>query len=466
MAKYDVVVIGAGPAGEKGACQAAYFGKRVAIIEKEPQLGGACCNTGTIPSKSLRQSALYLASLVQLGGLGGILRKDDAKRSAAEFMVRKDEVIAFERDRIANNLEFHGVEVLHGAARFEDPHTLRVGEDHVSAETILIAVGSTPFHPPNIPWGDPLVDDSDTILCIDEMPQRMVIVGGGVVGCEYACMFAALGVQITLIEPGAQTMAFLDDEINGLLDQAMKRRLGIDLRTGDKLAGVESDGKVVHVKLASGKELVCDRVLASVGRGGNTKELALETTGLKADAKGQLTVNEHFQTAVPNIYAAGDVVGFPSLASASMEQARVAMTHACGQSYKQHLSPVLPFGIYTIPEISMVGETEESAQQKGIDYEIGRALYRKNARGQMIGDLDGLLKLVFRVDDKKLLGVSVIGERATELIHIGQACLSLGATIDYFVDAIFNYPTLAEMYKYAGYDGLSRLAARNPRASS
>src|SRR5262249_27335209 len=264
------------------------------------------------------------------------------------------------------------------------------------------------------------VDDSDTILCIEQMPDRLVVVGGGVVGCEYACMFAALGVRVTLLETGKQPMAFLDDEINGLLEQAMRRRLGIDLRIGERLAGVESDGRTVRVRLSSGAELLCDRVLASVGRGGATRDLALDRVGLTADPRGTLAVNQHFQTAVPHIYAAGDVVGFPALASSSMEQARVAMTHACGESYKQRLSPVLPYGIYTIPEISMVGESEENAREKGIDFEVGRALYRKNARGQMIGDLDGLLKLVFRAEDKRLLGVHVIGERATELVHIGQ----------------------------------------------
>ena len=456
---FDVLVIGAGPAGEKGACQAAYFGKRVAVIERAAHPGGACCNTGTLPSKSLRESALYLAGLAQRG-VPTLTRSLATGVSAQEFMVRKDEVVGFEIDRIHENLDRHGVELLSGSASFEDPHTLRVGERRISADAILIAAGSRPHHPDGIPFDHPLVDDSDSILGIERIPASLVVVGAGVVGCEYASMFAALGVAVTLVEPGARLLPFLDGEIAHLLEAAMRHRLGVDLKTGESLAGLETSEAAVRVRLVSGQVVSCERVLASVGRVGAVEGLALERAGVRADERGRIAVNEHCQTEVPHIYAAGDVIGFPSLAATSMEQARVAMTHACGQTYKTRVSPVLPFGIYTIPELSMVGETEESAQKKGIDYEVGRALYRRNARGQMIGDLEGLLKLVFRAADKRLIGVHVIGERATELVHIGQTCLGLAGTIDYFVDAIFNYPTLSELYKYAAYDGLARLAAR------
>jgi NAD(P) transhydrogenase len=455
--RYDVVVIGAGPAGEKGACQAAWLGKRVAIVEKAAQPGGACCNTGTLPSKSLRESALYLAGGAQRG-VPGLARAVATGFSAREFMVRKEEVVALELDRIHGNLRDHGVDLVSGAARFEDPHTLVVGDARVQADVILIAVGSTPHHPPGIPFEDPLIDDSDSILGIERIPDRLVVVGGGVVGCEYACMFAALGVAVTLVEPSAQPMAFLDDEINALFERAMRNRLGIQLITNDSMTAVESDGVRVRVRLRSGKELGCDRVLASVGRKGATAGLDLARAGVETDARGLVPVNQYFQTPVPHIYAAGDVVGFPALASTSMEQARVAMTHACGGSSAERLSQVLPFGIYTIPEISTVGESEETCAQKGIPYEIGRALYRRNARGQMIGDLEGLLKLVFSPTDRRLLGVHIIGERATELVHIGAAVLALGGTIDYFAHAIFNYPTLSDLYKHAAFDGLARLA--------
>jgi NAD(P) transhydrogenase len=458
---YDVLVIGAGPAGEKGACQAAYFGRRVAIVEKAPQPGGACCNTGTLPSKSLRESALYLAGIAQRGVPGLSASGFSAQEfSAQEFMVRKDEVVQVELERIHENLRAHEVDLLRGSARFVDPHTVMVGDQTIRAQTILIAVGSEPHHPPDIPFDHVKVDDSDSILGIDRIPHTLGVLGGGVIGCEYACMFAALGVRVTLIDPGPHLLPFLDGEIGRLLESSMRHRLGVDVRLQDGVDSVVCDAKTVQVRLKSGTTLVVDRLLASVGRAGATARLGLENASLGACARGYVKVNQHFQTEQPHIYAAGDVIGFPSLAATSMEQARVAMTHACGQTYKTRISELIPLGVYTIPEISMVGETEESATKKGIDYEVGRALYRRNARGQMVGDLEGLLKLVFRPADKKLLGVHIIGERATEIVHIGQACLLLGASIDYFVDAIFNYPTLCELYKYAAYDGLARLARR------
>jgi NAD(P) transhydrogenase len=457
--EYDILVIGGGPAGEKGACQAAYFGKRVGLCERAREPGGACCNTGTLPSKSLRESAIYLATLAQRE-VPTLSRATAQGISASEFMVRKEDIVGTEIDRIHTNLDRHGVELLHGHARFRDAHTVELGEETVRAEHILVATGSRPHHPPGIPFDHPLVNDSDSILAIHQMPGSLVVVGAGVIGCEYACMFAALGIKVTLIEPGPHLLPFLDDEIVQVLASAMRRRLGVDIRCNEAATQIDPGPSSVRVRLRSGGEIACDRVLASVGRIGATADLALDRAGLLPDAKGHLAVNEHYQTTVPHIYAAGDVVGFPALAATAMEQARVAMTHACGRDYKTRVSPFVPYGIYTIPEVSMVGQSEEAARTAGIEAEVGRARYQRNARGQMIGDTEGLLKLVFRAADRKLLGVHIVGERATELVHTGQACLALGAPVDYFIDAVFNYPTLSELYKYAAYDGLARLAAR------
>jgi NAD(P) transhydrogenase len=455
--RFDVVVIGAGPAGEKGACQAAYFGKRVAILERAAEPGGACCHTGTLPSKSLRESALYLSGLEQRG-VPGITRGRVREFSARELMVRMDEVVTAEVARIHANLDRHGIALCRGDARFEDAHTVSLGERRLRADAILIATGSRPHHPAGIPFEHPLVDDSDTILQIDRIPDRLVVLGGGVIGCEYASMFAALGVEVVLADPGPRLLPFLDGEMAQLLEGAMLRRLGIEVLLGETATEIAPSESSVRVRFASGKERACDRVLASVGRGGATASLALDRAGLRVGPRGTLAVNQHFQTEVPHIYAAGDVVGFPALAAVSMEQARVAMTHACGQTYKTRVSPVVPFGIYTIPEVSLCGETEESARTQKIPFEVGRALYRGHARAQMLGDVEGLLKLVFHRESKRLLGVHILGERATELVHIGCAVLALGATIDYFIDAVFNYPTLGELYKYAAYDGLARIS--------
>jgi NAD(P) transhydrogenase len=465
--RYDLVVLGSGPAGEKGAAQAAYFGKRVALVEKEPVLGGACANTGTLPSKTLRESALYLSGLRQreIYGLECSVRTDGLK--VRDFMVHTDFVVERERDRIHRNLVKHKVERYRGRGRLIGPHTVRVESPEAPAtdlhgDVILIATGSRPHRPPNIPFEDVFVDDSDEVLAVDRIPRTFIVVGGGVIGSEYASVYAALGTtKVTLIEGRERILSFLDQEIGDGLAQAMTR-MGVDILVNDQVADYRrrADGTGVSVTLKSGKTLEADRLLAAAGRAGNTEGLGLEDVGVKLDDRGRIVVDAHYQTSQPHIYAAGDVIGWPSLASTSMEQGRVAMCHAFGFAYKQAMAQLFPYGLYTIPEVSMVGETEDEARKKGKDVEIGRAYYRDNARGQIVNDQEGMMKLVFDAADKKLLGVHILGERATELVHIGQAVMRYGGTIDYFIDAVFNYPTLSEVYKYAAYDGLGRLAAR------
>jgi NAD(P) transhydrogenase len=371
---------------------------------------------------------------------------------------------------VRRNLEVHGVTIFTGHARFEDPHTVRIdpaagspasgggAPRRVTAGIVLVATGSTPFRAPGIPWDDPGVHDSDGILTVDRLPESLLVIGAGVVGCELASMFAPLGVRITLLEGSGRLLPFADGEVSAILAGAL-RNAGIDLRFSARAESVARarDG-ALQATLAGGERLRAERVLFCGGGVGNTQDLGLAAAGLEADARGRLTVDSHYRTPVPHIYAAGDVIGFPALASTSMEQARVAMCHAFDLEYKTRLSPILPLGINTIPELAMVGETEETARIKGLDYEVGRAFYRDNPRGQIAGDAEGVLKLIFRRDDRRLLGAHIVGERATELIHVASTCLAFGGGIETFIDAVYNYPTLTELYKYAAYDGLGRLA--------
>ena len=460
---YDLVVIGSGPAGEKGAAQAAYFGKKVALVEKAPALGGAAANTGTLPSKTLRETALYLSGFRQRGLHGVTLNMAD-QVTARDFLFHQQNVTGTERARIQANLERHKVDQFQGFAAFTDPHTVSVvadgGGDVVSlaADVFLIATGSRPHRPGNFPFEDPRVYDSDTILGIGDIPGTMLIAGGGVIGCEYACLFQALGVQVTLVEGRDRLLQFLDGEISQALAASMSK-MGIRLLLNETIEGVEA-GPLLNVKLKSGKTAGVDALLAAAGRSGNTGGMNLEAIGVMPGSRGQLDVNAHYQTSVPHVYAVGDVIGFPALASTSMEQARVAMVHAFDLKYKTAVAPILPYGIYTIPECSVAGETEESLEKQNIAYVAGRARYEHNPRGQIIGDRDGFLKLLFREEDMRLLGVSVIGEQATELVHIGLTALLQEATAELFIQTCFNYPTLAELYKYATYDALGARAKR------
>jgi len=459
MTDFDLVVIGGGAAGEKGAVQAAYFGKSVALVEKEAQLGGAMVNTGTLPSKTLRESALYLSGFRQRG-LHGVEVSLSRQATVDDFLFRLERVVADERRRMADNLERHGVKRFHGAARFVDAHTVAVtgpgGEVRLRARHVLIATGSTPHRPAAFPFEHPHVYDSDEIVRVHALPRSMAVVGGGVIGCEYACLFAALGAKVTVVDAKPTVLGFLDGEVVALLEARMQE-LGIVFKKPAEVARCEPGAAGVALTLSDGTRLDADLALVCAGRQANTAALNLEAAGLAPGKRGQLTVDEHFRTSVPHIAAVGDVIGFPALASTSQEQARVAVVHFFELGYKTRLAPVFPYGIFTIPEVSMVGETEEALQHAGVRYVKGVAELSANARGAMTGER-GRLKLLFREDDMKLLGVHCLGEGATELVHVGMTAMLAGAGADLFIEACFNYPTLSEAYKYATYDALGRRA--------
>ena len=462
---FDLVVIGCGPAGEKAGAQAAYFGKRVAIIERAAYLGGSCINTGTVPSKTLRESALYFSGLQQRG-LYGIDYSLKENLAVHDFMHHEREVVELERRRILKNLELHKIALVRGQASFEDAHTVAVsggdGLRRLRGQFILISTGSKPHRPPEIAFDDVHTFDSDTFLQMDRIPKSLAVIGGGVIGCEYASIFMALGVEVTLVDGRDRLLPFLDHEISDRLRDRLAA-IGMQFLLNDRPVKTENSSKGVRLTMKSGKTLETDAALFAAGRRAAVDGLALEKARLALNDRGYIPVDENYRTAVPHIYAAGDVIGFPALASTSMEQGRVAACHAFGLKYKQRVASLLPMGIYTIPEISAAGETEESCKEKKIDYVVGRALYENNARGHIIGDTAGLLKLIFARADKKLLGVSIIGENATELIHIGLTVLDKGLSIDEFIEQVFNYPTLSEAYKYAAYDGLGNLAGHKLR---
>ncbi|MBA3874910.1 MAG: Si-specific NAD(P)(+) transhydrogenase [Anaerolineae bacterium] len=460
---YDLIVIGSGPAGEKGAAQAAYFGKKVALIERAPYLGGAGINTGTVPSKTLRETALYFSGLLQRG-LYGLDYSIKDNMTIADFMHREKAVVNREHEIIQNNLDRHKIDVFWGEASLKDTHTVQVhatnGTDTtLQADIILIATGSSPFHPPDVPFNGQLIFDSDEILRMEFIPKTLAIVGGGVIGCEYASVFATLGVQVTLIDSHDQILPFVDQEIVARLI-AQLTKLNVRLLLLQQVNKTEERDNQVHLTLQSGEELVVEGALYASGRQGNVSSLGLEALGIEVSKRGLIVVNEKYQTTLTNVYAAGDVIGFPALASTSMEQARVAMAHAFNLSYKDHVSAVLPLAVYTVPEIALVGLTEEACKQKNIPYVVGRTYSENNARGQIIGD-NGMLKLILSPDDKKLLGAHHIGELASELVHIASQVIAANGTIDVFIQSVYNYPTLSEMYKYAAYDALGNIEKWN-----
>lgn len=464
---FDLVVIGAGPAGEKGAAQAAYFGKKVCLIEKAPKPGGAAVNTGTIPSKTLRETALYFSGLRQRGLYGVDLRvKSDI--TIGDFMRRERSVIETEWQLIAENIEKHGIATMQGAARFVDANTVEVtryGQPtrHVAGKTFLVATGSYPQAPLGYTVDGEVIVDSDSILTLQKIPTSMVVIGGGVIGCEYACIFAALGVRVTIVNGRSRLLAHMDPDVSDALRQSMTARLGITVLGNAEVTHVEVDAGRAHLTMSDDMALSTDCVLVCTGRMGNSGGLGLDEVGVRSNARGFIQVDAQYRTAVPNIYAAGDVIGFPALASASMEQARVAICHAFDLKYKRRVSDVMPYGVWTIPEIATVGESEEALQARGVPYETGRASFRLNARGQILGDTDGFVKLVFHPEDQRLLGVTIVGESACEMIHVGMTAIAFGATIDYFIQAAFNFPSLTDAYKYAAYDGLQRLQRRHAR---
>ena len=458
---FDLIVIGCGPAGEKAGAQAAYFGKRVAVIERASNPGGSCINTGTVPSKTLRESALYFSGLGQRG-LYGIDYSLKENLTVHDFMHHEREVVEMERRRILKNLELHKIEYIQGQAAFEDAHTVTLGNRRLTGEIILISTGSKPNRPPEISFDDVHTFDSDTFLQMDRIPKSLAVIGGGVIGCEYASMFMALGVKVTLVDGRDRLLPFLDAEISDRLRDRLKE-LGMNFWFNERPVKVENSATGAKLTMKSGKVLETEAALFAAGRRAAVDGLALEKAGLAVNDRGHIAVDENYRTVVLNIYAAGDVIGFPALASTSMEQGRVAVCHAFGFQYKQRVASMLPMGIYTIPEISAAGETEDSCKEKKIDYCVGRAHYGNNARGHITGDTAGLLKIIFSPEDKKLLGLSIIGESATELVHIGMMVLDNGLTINEFIDQVFNYPTLSEMYKYAAYDGLGNLSGHKLR---
>lgn len=458
MAHYDMLVIGTGPAGQKAAVQAAKLGKKVAIVERKEVVGGVCINTGTIPSKSLREAVLYLSGFHQRSLYGASYRvkqditMDDLSFRANHVIKREIEVI---RDQMARNR----VELIFGTASFVDPHRIRITRakeilEH-TADYFVIAVGTVPARPSHIPFDGDAIIDTDGLLTLERLPKSMTIVGGGVIGTEYASILATMGIQVELIDRRPRLLEFVDTEIIEALQYQM-RNIGVTLRLNEEVVAIEKADDQVIVRLRSGKEITASTVMYSVGRMGATDGLNLEAIGIKPDERGRLHVNEHFQTSVPHIYAAGDVIGFPSLASTSMQQGRLAACHAFGLSAKIE-TELLPYGIYSIPEISMVGRNEDELTRAGVPYAVGVARYREIARGQLIGDEIGMLKLLFQPNTHELLGVHAIGEGATELIHIGQAVMAFHGRIEYFIDTVFNYPTLAECYKVAALDGINRL---------
>ena len=463
MRDYDLIVIGAGPAGEKGAAQAAYFGKRVAIVEKAAVVGGACVNTGTVPSKTLRETALHMSGFRQreVYGVDYTLQENV---QMADLMHRKRTVIEREHATIEENIRRHNIARIHGAARLASAHDVVIsgpeGDSTISAEVILIASGSSPLRPDHVPFDHQRICDSDSILEIGSIPKSLAVVGAGVIGCEYASIFASLGVPVTLIDGRTSLLGHIDREIAAVLLDSFRTRLGIKLFLGVPVAAIRVLDDGVLLTLDNGLDVRVEKVLYAAGRQSNTANLGLEAIGVATGRNGVVVVNEQYQTSVSNIYAAGDVIGFPALASTSMEQARVAMVHAFDLKYKTRVAPLLPYAIYTIPELSSVGLTEEQCREKGIDCEIGRAYYSANARGQIIGDDTGIIKLVFDAETLSLLGVHAVGESASELVHTGLMVMQFGGTINAFIDSVFNFPSLSEAYKYAAYDGLGRVAKR------
>jgi NAD(P) transhydrogenase len=462
---YDMLVIGTGPAGHRAAIQAAKLEKRVAVVERKAVVGGVCINTGTIPSKTLREAVLYLSGYEERT-LYGESYSVKQHITMSDLLFRTDSVIRNEIDVTRHQLLRNNVDVIEAEASFVAPNIVRLkyldgrGSRDVACNFVVIATGTKVTRDPHITFDGQHIFTSDDILGLDRIPKTLAVVGAGVVGVEYASIFAALGVRVTLIDQRDRLLPFVDKELTDALAYHLRENR-VTLRLGEEVKNVElldngQGSDRVKLTLTSGKQILVEKALYSIGRTGATDTLNLETAGLKADDRGRLKVNEHYQTDVSHVYAVGDVIGFPSLASVSMEQGRLATCHAFGVEAKS--APALfPYGIFTIPEISMVGKNEDELTEQGIPYEVGKAQYKEIARGQIIGDKTGLLKLIFHLETHELLGVHIIGAGASELVHIGQAVLAFGGKVDYFVNTVFNYPTLAECYKTAAFDGLNRL---------
>jgi NAD(P) transhydrogenase len=466
--RFELIVIGSGPAGRRAAIQAAKLGRSVLVVENRIRVGGVSVHTGTIPSKTLRETVLNLSGWRERGfyGLAYRVKKDiEGKDLGARLRMTLD----FEIDVLEHQFARNGVRTIGGLARFLDPHRIAVFADGQSevyeADRVVIAVGTKPYRPAAIPFDDHAVVDSDTLVEQLRVPRSLTVVGAGVIGLEYATIFSALDVPVTIVEPRSNFLEFIDREILEEFVHELRQR-GVSFRLGCHVERVELDAAGWPVAfLGDRRRIRSEMLLYAAGRVGATEELGLETIGVPTDSRGRITVNPStFQTTQPHIYAAGDVIGFPSLASTSMEQGRIASCHAFGAPLAEAPS-FFPYGIYSVPEISTVGLTEEEVRQRGIGYECGVARFRETSRGHIMGLQSGMMKMIFGLTDRKLLGVHIVGEGATELIHIGQAVLNLGGTLDYFVENTFNYPTLAEAYKIAALDAFNRMPSAAQTAS-
>ncbi|HLU58423.1 MAG TPA: Si-specific NAD(P)(+) transhydrogenase [Pseudonocardia sp.] len=462
MYDYDLLVIGSGPGGQKAAIAAAKLGKRVCVAERRSMMGGVCVNTGTIPSKTLREAVLYLTGFTQRDLYGASYRvKSDI--TIADLLARTQHVVGREIEVVRNQLLRNHVEIITGTARFEDEHTVTVqGEGRgdrttVTAANIVIATGTKPARPSEVEFDDEHVLDSDGVLKLQRVPGSMVVVGAGVIGIEYASMFAALGTRVTVVEKRPSMLDFCDPEVVESLKFHLRDQ-AVTFRFGEEVAKVEVTSRGTVTSLASGKRIAADMVMYSAGRQGVTDELDLEKAGLEADQRGRITVDKQYRTQVPHIFAVGDVIGFPALAATSMDQGRLAAYHAFGEPVRE-LQELQPIGIYTVPEISFCGRTEAELTAAAVPYEVGMSRYRELARGAIVGDSYGMLKLLVSTDDRTLLGVHVFGTGATDLVHIGQAIMGCGGTVDYLVDTVLNYPTLSEAYKVAALDATNKIRA-------
>jgi NAD(P) transhydrogenase len=461
---YDLLVIGSGPGGQKAAIAAAKLGRRVAVAERRDMMGGVCVNTGTIPSKTLREAVLYLTGFAQRDMYGASYRVK-SEITIADLMARTQHVVGHEVEVIRNQLMRNHVDILGGTAQFEDPHTVTVHGaargDHntVTADKIVIATGTRPARPPEVEFDDEEyhVVDSDAVVRLKRVPTSMVVVGAGVIGIEYASMFAALGTMVTVVEKRTNMLEFCDPEVVESLKFHLRDQ-AVTFRFGEEVSRVENTAKGTVTSLVSGKKIPADMVMYSAGRQGVTDELHLDKANLTADDRGRIPVDEHYRTEVPHIYAVGDVIGFPALAATSMDQGRLAAYHAFDEPARE-LHGLQPIGIYTVPEISFCGKTEAELTGSSTPYEVGTSRYRELARGAIVGDSYGMLKLLVSTEDRTLLGVHVFGTNATDLVHIGQAIMGCGGTVDYLVDTVLNYPTLSEAYKVAALDVTNKIRA-------
>jgi NAD(P) transhydrogenase len=458
--RFDMVVVGSGPAGEKAAAQAAYFGRRVAVVDRLPDPGGTMV-AGAVSTKTMREAALYLTGFTrhQIYGVGMDLRPDVL---IGRLRAREADVTAMMTEAVRENLRRHDITFIHGTARLSGDGTVDVvtleGTRTLSADAILLATGSRPHHPAGVPFDHADVLDSDSARALDGPLSSLVVVGGGAVACEYASIFLALGAEVTLVDRGSRLLPFMDAELSGILADTF-RSFGMRVLSETGASGVDPAEPGVRVETTAGEVITAEKVIFAAGRTGNTDELGLKEAGVATDDRGRILVDEHFRTSVPGVYAAGDVIGPPALASVSMEQGRVAACYAMSIPFKQTVDPLTPFGVYSIPECAMVGVTEEQARERNLAYAVGVSHFKDNSRAAIAGATDGALKLVVDRDDRRLLGVHMIGEGATELVHQGQAVIHFAGTLDYFIHSTFDVPTVSDSYKYAAYDCLQRMAA-------